>query len=409
MINIIKKELQYFIDDVKKNNCNIDEAKDKIQKDSILFDFFNHGEFECLTLNEKTRYKRIILNSWPLKNKDKPIASNINIVVILCQSSKNDLFFLIQEVYLNDKKWKQTDKLNELLYDFYTDQLQYITRNNAYIFKLMMANSYYKYKPDSNIESYNNIMTLKDLIKGKTKYTISKLITNEDLKNKVLLRIEIPANNKKLSISDFINNFKKEELNDLSQHMKEEQKIQTFIKRISSKKHRYLFSDTSYEYVREIIRQDISISKFRSSFSNRISTYKSSKELELSLHKYLRIISGWSKEIWVTKLTELNLKYNEVSNNVLIFEVDDFNTLKQIGSTQWCIATTEKNFNTYLKEDTGRRQIIIYDFNREINDSLSIIGVTLNNYSSPIHAHDKNNNDILHHNILNNINFNTRL
>jgi hypothetical protein len=280
----------------------------------------------------------------------------------------------------------------QLYYSLSKDHLKYIGRKTPKIAASMIDAKYEHFIPTQISTYYNKIINLKDLIKGTTYSQLCNLIKIDDLKKDVLVKM-IGKGDKTSDINFLIKSFDPERLIDIFDHIREESKVTSFIKHITSNKDRELFTDKCEKYIREIIRIDVSESEFRAEFSKKIAKYKSTDEFEFSLKKYLDSKSGWCIDNWNKKLEKHNLTTQEIKDNIYLIEIDTFEQINALGSTQWCIATDLSDFDEYTKN--YRRQYMVLNFNLEPEDSLSMIGLTANTKGEIIFAHDKNDSNIM--------------
>jgi hypothetical protein len=389
--NIISKEFNKFIKDIKRNNISLDDAIQKLDVISPIYDFFNTRNTDNTNPNNQYQYKRVIVNEWGYEYKNENSKKSITSAVLFCETINGDLFFIEQ--------YYKHNICNKIIQNQKNDHLKFITRKNPSIYKSFIKKGIDDQDINDLKNIYENIIYIKNTIQGKDKKEIYDFLKNEDLRKKFFFTVCVEAKDRPVSIHDFIEQLDYEELYDFVVHMKEEQKLTSFINKIASKKDRMLFNYKSREYIREIIRLDINVSEFRETFSNKIAKYNTAEDLELGLQKHLKILSGWDKDEWLQKLSNLDIKPTEMKENVLLFEVKDFNTMSKIGSPQWCIATNQNHFDQYNASEY-RRQFMVCDFNKDSDDDKSMIGITVDTSGKPLYAHDKNDINILYNKTL---------
>lgn len=127
-------------------------------------------------------------------------------------------------------------------------------------------------------------------------------------------------------------------------------------------------------------------------FISKISRYKTLDHLLDAIKIFLRSIENEKSEI--IKKVE-NLKYSDIvvdKNNILIVRVGKFDDIEHIASDcSWCILQ-RSHWNNYTSN--GRRQFVIFDYNKDTLDRKFKIGITLTE-SGAIHAtHDMMDNSL---------------
>jgi hypothetical protein len=385
MKNEIELEIKLLINNLKKNKkklANINSESKELNGCNMLVELFS--EADDLTSSDSYNINPVFksLRGGYLSYRDDNGYSN-SVDVVIGESGKGDFFYNFD-----------LDEADAWFIELQKDSLKYISRKHPSIFKSMMKKRHDLSPPEEAKQIYDNIMEISNIIKGKYKSEVLDFIINEDLKKKVFLEF-IKSKGTNANIHDLILGFNAETLYDLAQHLKEEQMVYTFINKVTSKKSKDLINKKSHSYIKEITRLGITDKEFKASFSNKISKYKTKKELELGLQKYLQTLAGWSKNALFKKLEIHEIFPEEIYDDIIMFEVEDFKTMQKIGSSQWCIATDEVFFEQYVDKKEYTRQMMVLDFNRESDDPLSMIGVTIDVFGNHLNAHDKNDINLL--------------
>jgi hypothetical protein len=381
----IEIEIKSLIHKLKNNNkklSDITSESEELSGCDILTEIFSDSDdlLSSDSYNINPVFKSL-RGSYLSYRDDDGYSDSID--VLIGESGKGDLFYTFD-----------LDESDAWFVALQKDSLKYISRKHPSIFKSMMIKRYDLIPPEEAKQTYDSVIDISSIIKGKKKSEVLDFIVNEDLKKKVFLEF-VKSKGIQSSVHDLILGLNAEELYDLSQHLTEEQKTYTFVNKVTSKKSKDLFTKKSYNYIKELIRIGVSEKEFKLSFSNKISKYKNEDDLELGLQKYLQALSGWSKDAWSKRLESYDILYNEIYDDVIMFEVEDFKTMSKIGSSQWCIATDEGFFDQYVNKKTYNRQMMILDFNIESDDPLSMVGVTIDTFGNHLNAHDKNDTDMI--------------
>lgn len=88
---------------------------------------------------------------------------------------------------------------------------------------------------------------------------------------------------------------------------------------------------------------------------------------------------------------DVDMLYND--DKYLVLNINNFEASKKLGSSQWCISTSESYYNSYLKGDDKRNHLFFYDFTKKETHQLSKIGFTIEN-KKIINAFDKTNTGV---------------
>jgi hypothetical protein len=370
------EEIEDFVNKLNELDIEFTQLVSEYPSSSIISHFFNTSVISFDNENPNGKYKTIYWQSGTWAN---------NYLRVCLVEDCNNKYILA----LNDQ-----DLISELSFDFKIDYLKYIGRKTPKIVSSMIE-SQYQYNDLSLCDIpiyYNNFMDLKGILKGKSNNELFNMITNIGLKSKII-EIITSKSEDHADINFLIRNVNEETLSDLIVHLKEEIQIQQFIHNVSSIKHRHFFTKKARNYIKDLIRSEVTESEFRNDFSNKISKYKEIESFELSLKKYIEIKSGWGKESWLKKLQSLQLQPEEIAPGVFMTQITDYDVLSQIGSPQWCITTN--NFYFYKYTENLQRQYMVLDFNVSSNNPYSMIGVTANVDGDIIFAHDKNDESIM--------------
>lgn len=189
------------------------------------------------------------------------------------------------------------------------------------------------------------------------------------------------------------------------------------------------------KYQNSILREnkhladDLSLFKFKALYDlgikkdivsdhlKKINAWTESEQLNDALDKVINNLNQKDLAYYVNELknTNSNILYSE--DDLLIFEVFNYETSKKFGSAQWCISYEETYWDKYLYSDytgeehplkeTSNHTFFVFDFKKDIDDPLSKIAFTTLPNSLIIFAFDNNDHDIL--NLMGNSNLDNRI
>ena len=134
-------------------------------------------------------------------------------------------------------------------------------------------------------------------------------------------------------------------------------------------------------------------------FIRKVSTFTTADEI-ISLAEYTA--DGkfeWSEEGFKSYAEDHEIKYVTTydKDGIMVIQVFDYNSIKQIGKfTSWCITKEKRYWDEYVQEKDSKRryQFIILNFNYRESDDLSMIGVTVNPSGYVTHSHSFSNDSL---------------
>lgn len=222
-------------------------------------------------------------------------------------------------------------------------------------------------KEENLIRVFKRYQEYKHVLKNKINpWEKFKVISKFKLRSRLLESIED-------EIEFLIHNHKKEKL----------------IKNLKTKKYEHLFNDSVIEELNVILDNKIDTETLEKQFFNKLAKYKSSEELKESLIVFKNKSLGWTKENCLKTINEnkLNVKIMNEQNDYFMIEVLDYESCKYLGAQAWCIVQREYYFKEY--KDKYNKQIIALNFNKDLKESDSMIGFTVNLNGEIIYSHLK--------------------
>ena len=138
----------------------------------------------------------------------------------------------------------------------------------------------------------------------------------------------------------------------------------------------------------------------RNNFIRKVSTIDDFQELMRQMRHVTSIHFNWSKESFMDFLRNVEgLDYEVIYENdaVTLIKVGNYETVKQLGkTTNWCISKNKSYWNNYVESHFGEStQYMIFDFSKEEDDKLSIVGFTTAHNKGIIHAHNFVNDTLM--------------
>jgi hypothetical protein len=153
-------------------------------------------------------------------------------------------------------------------------------------------------------------------------------------------------------------------------------KKENFIKSLKTEGYKYLFNEKVEDRINVILDNKISIESMKKQFFNKLFKYKHPKELLKGLVEFQNKNINWNMSHYKEIITSLNVEILEEKEDYLMIEVKDYQACKELGSQAWCIVRSENTFKSYTRD--LQRQVIVLDFNLPVENSHSLIGITVN-------------------------------
>lgn len=138
----------------------------------------------------------------------------------------------------------------------------------------------------------------------------------------------------------------------------------------------------------------------RLNFIKKVSSIDDANEIMRQMKFLVSTHFSWSKKSFMDYLSNVkNLSYDIIydKDNIMVLQVKDFETVKRLAkSTNWCISKNKSYWNNYIDNSMGNaKQYMIFDFSKDEDDKMSIVGFTVTHNKGITHAHDFTNNSLV--------------
>lgn len=200
-------------------------------------------------------------------------------------------------------------------------------------------------------------------------------------------------------LKDLMNNKSVEAFDDAFSKMAAEHKFKQFAYSIVSNKYKDLYDNETLELLREIYNEKTSIEQLQNFIGKKIAAFKNPEDFNSNLRQYISKINGFDEDKIIEKVKDLGGTIVSNENNVLIVETTNYEQMKDLGSTSWCIVRDESYYESYT--NNGNRQYIVFNFNKLSRDNESMIGITLKQDGTFRTSHVKNDNSISENQVIN--------
>lgn len=334
------------------NDCNID-------RDSRIL---NTPAFKALSMKSRCIFEIKSINHAPWIDTSE--------IIMLPSSFDNDYKKFLAE---NQKM------INELSnrYGFSTSSIDmkalYCYTNGSKNFFSWAVNL--QFKCHVRLDTIKNIMLWYDLYGQMTKLLKRNTITAYTSKDSIYdLLSELTNLRMDKRLNESINSFntlQKKLLKSYKFDESDKHALSLFAKLSNTKRLNFIKKMSSVEDISELLRQLKFITSTHFSWN------------KASLIDYLNNVENLNYEI----------KYDK--ENIMVLKVYDFETIKQLAkTTNWCISKNKSYWNNYVSPDNNASQYVLFDFSKEEDDRLSIIGFTVMHNKGITNAHDFTNNNL---------------
>ena len=135
-------------------------------------------------------------------------------------------------------------------------------------------------------------------------------------------------------------------------------------------------------------------------FIKKVSSIDDFNELVKQLKFATSIHFEWNKESFldfIKNVENINCEKIYENENIVLLKVFDYETIKQLGkTTNWCISKNKQYWNNYIENFRGMAtQYVIFDFSKNEDDRLSIVGFTVTNNKGITSAHNFINENLM--------------
>jgi hypothetical protein len=375
-------------------------------------------EKKIATNNENLKYYEDFKNNFKnditklfniYENFDKKINYKLNEAEVFVNSQKGITKILKDKIEEVNKKIKDT--LNESDTWLFTKEQNFeeviFFKDKSIAFK--KNDNYETVKPEA--DNYNKLAALicSDIItyqfrKNKSYIpSIKKLYNKEKDIYKLNLMIENFFTNSQIlknynfSLKDEIDKVVEdrshrliEAIDDKIANIVDKYKFDKFKNSIFSNKYKHLIDEEVEKSLKNIYLIKIGKDNLQKYIGVKLASFKTSKDLNDNLILFTNKINSFDIENLSNKANNLNSRIVLKDNNKLILEVETYDQCKELGSSSWCIVRHSSYFDSYVTNEYGNKQYIIYDLSLSNSDNDSIIGVTIKEDGTIKTAHVRN-------------------
>lgn len=135
-------------------------------------------------------------------------------------------------------------------------------------------------------------------------------------------------------------------------------------------------------------------------FVRKMSTVEDVNEIIRQMALLTKTHFDWNKESFMNYINNVdNINCEIVLNrdNIVVLKVHDYETIKYLAkTTNWCISKNKKYWNDYVgHRENECTQYVLFDFSKDEDDELSIVGFTISSRKGITNAHSFSNENLM--------------
>lgn len=166
------------------------------------------------------------------------------------------------------------------------------------------------------------------------------------------------------------------------------QKSNKLIRTVSS--HKKIFNDDTYKYFHTLAELNVTVGFVKENVADKIKAFESTESLNKLLLEHINDFSDWDFNSKLKLVKQNNVDILSTHNNKILFEVHDFESSNNLGSSMWCLSrdNEEETFENYRKDSD--RVVFCYDFNKDASDNESKTAYIVNAQGNVTSGYFKN-------------------
>lgn len=158
-------------------------------------------------------------------------------------------------------------------------------------------------------------------------------------------------------------------------------------------RYKELYDKKSADYIKSLYELKVTKEDLQDNIGKKMAGFKTSNDVNEALKKYVNSLQEFEADATVKKAANFETNVAHHTEDMVILKINNYEASKALGSGSWCISRNESHFESYAgKKD--KLQFFIFDYTKESNDKMSMIGITLNTDGTHSAAHIKNDDPL---------------
>jgi hypothetical protein len=154
-----------------------------------------------------------------------------------------------------------------------------------------------------------------------------------------------------------------------------------------------LYDKKATEHIKTLYELKVTRDDLQDNIGKKMAGFKTSAEINEALKKYVNSLQEFEADATISKAAKFDTNVAYHTEDMVILKVNNFEASKALGSGSWCISRHESHFDSYAGSK-DKLQFFVFDYTKESNDKLSMIGITLHKDGSHSAAHVKNDDPL---------------
>ena len=179
-----------------------------------------------------------------------------------------------------------------------------------------------------------------------------------------------------------------ESVDDSMNEVIRQHKLKQYIHSILSKKYEHLLTPEATSVFKILYDTGVTKQALQDYVGKKIAALKTPEDFLEYVTKVKSHFSGFTPDALSAKLDGNGITPCIDKDGIVVFNVQNFDLSKKLGSASWCISRTASYFEDYTEK--GARQYFMYDFNKNESSIYSMIGFTVRLDGTVSASHLKN-------------------
>lgn len=158
-------------------------------------------------------------------------------------------------------------------------------------------------------------------------------------------------------------------------------------------RYKELYDKKSADYIKSLYELKVTKEDLQDNIGKKMAGFKTSAEVNEALKKYVNSLQEFEADATINKAAKFDTNVALHTEDMVILKINNYEASKALGSGSWCISRHESHFDSYAGSK-DKLQFFVFDYTKESNDKLSMIGITLNTDGTHSAAHIKNDDPL---------------
>lgn len=158
-------------------------------------------------------------------------------------------------------------------------------------------------------------------------------------------------------------------------------------------RYKELYDKKAADYIKTLYELKVTKDDLQDNIGKKMAGFKTSAEINEALKKFANSLQEFEADATVNKASKFETNVAHHTEDMVILKINNYEASKALGSGSWCISRHESHFDSYAGK-ADKLQFFVFDYTKESNDKMSMIGITLNKDGTHSAAHIKNDDPL---------------